>query len=432
MKKSKTVFAVLTVIVIFVMVAAIVLSRCGAGQQSGPSDGTVPASSGTLPVDDSNASGMTVPPEDRPDEPSHNYATFPSEEEREPSKTGEETDQLPGNVRMERVDVTGEIIHDPQISPDHPEYIDTYGGDPYFCDEGIVFRNDRKVTISIDDPLTGDTFDISFGYPAGTYNRFLYLSPDVERNGKEDSNNYFFHFDVPKTGSVLIMSDDSIETNRYAVGRALESRFNANYVDPKHPGVVWHSNSGALFDPIYVYCRMMRYNGDLAATLRITILKLADGTFAIYNLEDMNLIANPEYSEVYHYNEQELEYLVNLANDTYNDSDLTHISFIPERTFDIDACLVELRSSDTGLYYGQFFSQVAGDDMCRFYSRTIPVLAVTLRDEATMSKTLYFWQNYPPCDGEHGAYQYIGMDFPSYDTEENLRNNGWTGHYDPY
>lgn len=413
MKKSKTLFAIVAVVIVITCVIGLLASRHVSGSQE-----LDPGHSLDSPDPDE------ILGDGENDEHQPSYVTTPatSEELGEPEIT-----QLADNVTMKRVDLIAKVERGYVIDEAHEEYIDVQGGDPYFCTDGIVFRNDRVLTIDVLDQMTGVTHSISFGYMTGKCNRFLYLNPLCTNDGEVDRG-YCYQFDYPiGGGDVINLSDNSAGYDAYpslVIGRSLEEWENASYTAPNAPGVVWHIGSLPK-EPVYIDCRVYEKTGDMVANIRITIERALDGTVAITNLQDRNLLAdNTEYE---YYTASELAYLVDLADQTIRDSEKVGMAYSDSKgKFSIEDCIISVTDQDTGLYYRQFVPY-RGVDTTSTYVGRAHILAVSLRTNGLFTQTLYFRCVLQPVNGEHGWYDYIGRDYQVYDTVENMMKIGYSG-----
>lgn len=412
MKKSKMIFAVIAVAVIAICIISLLMTRGNT-----PSDKPV----GTTPdgteesISTSDSSTQTGPI----------YVTSPVVE-------GELTEldpvELSDTVTMRQVELIAKIERGYVIDSSHEEYIDIPGGDPYTCSNGIIFRNDRTLTIDVLDQMTGVTHSISFGYLGGKCNRFLYLNPICTNDGELDAA-YCYQFDSPMGGgTILTLCDNTAGYKAYpslVIGRTLEEWQNAGYTSPKTPGVVWHAST--LPDgPVYIDCRVYEKTGDMIANVRITIERLLDGTAAITNLQDLNLLADNGGNE--YFTASEMAYIADLADKTIRDPEKVGMIYEDSKgAFAVEDCLISLLDQNTGLYYNQFIPYRGLDTTKTYADGLIPIVAVSLRTQGLFTQTLYFRQILPPLDGEHGWYEYIGRDYQVYDTVDNMMKYGYSG-----
>lgn len=337
--------------------------------------------------------------------------------------------KLAPNVTLQQVSLIGEIDRKYVIREDHPEYIDVPGGDPYWCTSGIVFRNDRTITIDIQDTQRDVIHSISFGHITGQCNRFLYLNPICADDGQVPENTaYHYQFEQPVGGGAIYNLGDNSRAydahTSFFIGRTLEEWENASYTSPKMPGTVWHIG-GDADGPFYIDCRVYQLKGDMIATLRLTISRMNDGTFAITNLEDKNQL-NPYGGTVF--SASELEYLVSFTDDTYHDPDQVHFTStsMSEEHIEMDECIIEYIGIGEPLYYNQFLPHQGSDRTQTYVNMEMPIVAVSYRKGTLFTQTFYFQQILPEINGVHGVYAYIGRDYPMYDTIERLRNYGYT------
>lgn len=338
--------------------------------------------------------------------------------------------ELGSNVTVQQVEKDpNEIIDRSQtIDPTDPEYIPVTGGDPYFNMEGKVCRNDKVISITLYDAQFEDAYKISFGYITATCNRFLYLNPVIERNGTQEDA--YIHFTEPLGGGYLVTlsgeNTDTTDPAAYTYFRARDQRSLAQFTDPRHPGAVWFPQS-ILDGPIYLDMIISNASGNLISTLRLTVFKSEDGTYALADIDSLNLLhdntLHPEYTAA------ELEYVVQTANTAWLDPSLTHLNDSSAHSgFTAASCIIELREQHSGLYYSEFIPTECNSRITQDYSDLgFPILAVTYRQTNITSHTLYFLVISPPDGGQHGSYQYIGRDYPSFATTKDLEGYLWSG-----
>lgn len=415
MRKSKLIFIIIAIILVAAVAIGYSLMDDSIG---GEQNETTTA-----------ATGEGVPESTAPQVPDDTKEPDAETEETVPNETKEPI-VLSENVTVYQVekDPNEVIIRDPKIDETHPEYIDVPGGDPYSSTEGIVYRNDKTISIDIFDELQGYTRTITFGYVTGQCNRFLYLNPSVSGDPGTRPYTYYFSFSTPiGGGAVLTIPDETLtskEVKSWSMGRALEIREAAHYTAPNTPGTVWLASS-PVDGPVYIDVRLY-LQLDYCATVRLTIDKDKDGTYSIVNLENRNLLQENEGTD---YSTSELAYVVGLANETIHDTEKMHQYYSTYEKYEmaVEDCIITLQTLDTGLYYNQFIPY-KGDSDCRYYSEMdIPVLAVTYRRLGVGAQTLYFQAIRLPRDGNHGEYYYIGRDFPLFDTIDHLTSQGYSG-----
>lgn len=321
------------------------------------------------------------------------------------------------------------IDRDPYTSEDHPEYID--GAEDLLSHEGKVCRNDKVISIDIMDDRKGDFYTISFGHITGECNRFLYLNPTVVRNDYQKS--FFFHFRVPALGGGRIVSPQDTRATEYEDGvsyvfdRAIEQRNRGCFDNFQSPGVVWYPDM-PLTDPVSVDCIVAYGSGIYLATLRLTIAKdPEDGTYSIVNVENQNLIQEPD-PEHPEYTPSELQYLVDLTKSVHTDFEKTGIKVDANEEIRMEHCLIEYLDQTSGLHFNQFIPARGKDPYCYTYlNMGMPIMAVTYNSYGVAPYTYYYQVIKEPAEGEHGDYQYIGLDYPLYQTEQNLKSYGWDG-----
>lgn len=324
------------------------------------------------------------------------------------------------NITIEKVEVVKPRDRNPYIDKNHPEYIDIGYGDFYYCEMGIAFCNDRTLSITLEDSMTGVERKISFGKAIGECNRFLYFDPKAEENGEEVS--YIYHFNEPFTlgeGGNSVVCDlggnnedaEATSTSQMRAGGTgvLQNDIvtDCSYIAPNMPGAVWFTE-GSLLDPTFVDVHVYSKDGDMVAALRLTIEMQNDGSYAFTNLEDRNLVTNP--NEVY--TEEEQEYLLTLAEETWKDPDLVHMTtdFFDSTALSLNHCMIEELNHDTGLYYRDFAPRTGEKKTAVYTQDHQTVMAMTFRYHGMTLQTLYFRVTVPPLNGEHGQYYYIGRD----------------------
>lgn len=417
MKKSKTIFYIAAILVVAVIcVCFIILPDSDGGEEASANiTGATIIAEGDNGLDPNEWLTPSTLPEDNMD-----VETI-----------------VENNVTIRKVEKDPNEVIDrtAQVMEDHPEYLDIMGGDPYICAEGKVCRNDKVISIDIYDAIKESTATISFGYITGVCNRFIYLNPEVKESREITllSSSYYFCIDNVYGGgyvaTVGVEEDpDKIPapTYHYTFNRALENKTVATYTDPQHPGVFWYTHA-PVETPVYIDIRVFHDNGFMVATLRLTIDKdESDGTYSIVDIDNKNLLQNNSGTI---YSTEELEYIVAQTNETYNTPNLVHMYTGDDlkASMEPEECIIEQRDHETGLYYNQFIP-CEGTDKCRTYSDTlIPILAVTWRGPVFGSMTLYFWVIQEPTETSHGSYQYIGRDFPKFQTFAQLELSGYSG-----
>lgn len=137
------------------------------------------------------------------------------------------------------------IDRNADISPSHPEYIEnTTGGGPYSSHEGVVYKNDRVISIDVFDYETADIVTFQFGVALGECNRFLYLNP-VRLEGIDTQMQCAFRFKASKGFIIQAPKEYGskeemyAQCNSFATRRTVDLASPAEYTDPMHPGTVW-------------------------------------------------------------------------------------------------------------------------------------------------------------------------------------------------
>lgn len=396
MNKHKIIFAAIAVLVILCCLLPFLLKR----QQDDSSISTT------------DAAGTTQSTAPQEQEPSAATETVDLSDVEIPTLPIETIPQIiVGNdVTIEQVPKDpNEVIDRNQVmDPTDPEYLNVTGGDPYFNLEGKVCRNDKVISISVQDALTDEQIKISFGHITGRCNRFLYLNPVMYTNGEITQGYFHFRYIVTGGGYQITVADRDATGDSYTYNTTLEDAYAANYTDPKHPGAVWFPHS-ILEGPIYLDVIVNNAQGRLIATLRLTIDKAEDGTYALADIDNLNIIQNPQlYPQ---FTESELNHILDLANEVWFDPSQTKIHDISGNTgFTMNQCIIEYMVPDFRLYYDTF---VPGADTVPetkpYADLMIPMVAVTLR-KWNSSYTLYFLVYSEPTPDSHGIYQYVGRD----------------------
>lgn len=412
MNKSKLIFGIVAVCVIIACVLCFVLF-------------------GNQTKDPAAASPTTAPTTD-----SDNHIIIPNIEEQDPIDISA-TDPpviVEDNVTIQQVnkDPNEAINRNPVIDPNHPEYLDIEETSPFLSAEGSVYRNDKVISIDIIDQQTGDICTFSFGHITGTCNRFLYLNPQFKLNGEPIDSNIYFKFDEPYGGGIIDTYGIPVEENiknkfclNYTFYRALEEKQVSAYVDPQNPGAFWFTQE-PIENNVYIDVKAYYYQGGLFATLRLTVSKAEDGTYSIVDIDSKDMLTNGNNDQ---YSLNELAYIVELTDTTYHTPGAVHgyNSLQLEWKLGVEDCLIELRDHETGLYFNQFLS-ASGSQHCKDYSDAmIPILAVSYRWKGLPTQTMYFWVIQEPTDTTHGTYQFIGYDYPLYQTVDLLEDYGYEG-----
>lgn len=353
------------------------------------------------------------------------YFTMETEPETYPAN------ELGDNVTVEEspADPNEVIDRTMEIDPSHPEYLDSDNYNPFYSSEGKVYRNNKVISIDLYDASLEKTFTVAFGYPTGVCNRFLYLNPVVTSDG--DIDNYYIQFETVKgCGQVLTFSSttDGDLGTCYIFQRAMERRTSANYESPQSPGSVWFTSS-PLDRPVYIDAVIYNGTGRFTASVRLTVGKEEqDGTYSIIDLDSNNLFdqnaLHPDFTP------EELQYIVDATNKVLFEQNLASLD-IQENDTQVTAekCVIQIRPEEMGLLYDEFIPSFGGLRKEQNYINSgMDILAVTYRPTELSSHTLYFYIICPPINGDHGIYQYIGRDYPTFDTVENLTNAGWKQH----
>lgn len=352
------------------------------------------------------------------------YFTMPTEPENYPETAVSDTVTI-NQVPKDPNEVIDRTI---AVDPTHPEYLEDDQYNPYISGEGKVYRNDKVITLALNDGTDGYSHKISFGAAFGTCNRFLYLNPVVEYAGKT-GDDYYFYFETPLGGGLVHSFYNEAETEEpmtYTFERALEQRNEAQYESAQNPGVVWYTQ-GPIDRPVYLDAFVYSQEGCMIASVRLTIEKdETDGTYSITDLDNNNLLVQ---NELYpNYTAKELEYILGLNTETLMDSDkigLTHLT-TREVVMSADNCIIDLRPKELGLVYDEFVPLSGGMREHFYYATdTMDILAVTYKATFSSSFTFYYYVTKAPTEFSHGSYQYIGRDYHNFRTVEELQMSGW-------
>lgn len=324
------------------------------------------------------------------------------------------------------------IERNPITDASHPEVLEIETTSPMMSAEGSVYRNDKEISIDIMDAKYGDKLTFTFGYITGSCNRFLYLNPQFKRNDEPLNADIFFKFSQPYGGGTVttcgIPAEENAENElflNYTFFRSLEERTVSGYVDPKHPGAIWFTQT-PLDNNIYIDVQAHYGQGGLFATMRLTIAKAEDGTYSIVDIDNRNLLTNGENDL---YSKSELAYLVKVADTTFRTPGATNFysTLFVDKHFQVEDCIIEQRDAATGLYYNEFLPY-QGSEWTKDYAESqIPIMAVSYNWAGLPTQTMYFYVINEPTATTHGTYQYIGHDFPLYATLELLRGYGYDG-----
>lgn len=321
------------------------------------------------------------------------------------------------------------------ITPDDPEYMNVVGGDMYLAAEGKAFRNDKIISIDLFDEYYGLSYTISFGYITGECNRWLYLNPTYNGEHWPDMMDFYYVFSVVDGagGGVVETFSPNYESyeqmvsmnDNFVTGRAQDHIQPATYYGPGSPGAVWYMPYPAG-NSAWVDCLVYLSNGDLLATLRLTIQKDEDGAYNIVNLEDKNMLTTQ--SDNAYLPKDEQAYLYGIALEDLQNLNLMQVSGCNTIDYTVERFLMEYRDEHSGLYY-DYFKPVEGNYIAKgseyMYN---PVIAVSCRQFMNADTiVLYYSIVKPATDTEHGIYEYIGRDHLFYQNESSLATQGYPG-----
>lgn len=404
MKKSKFIFGLIAVLVATVCI--IVMLQSSSQNPTATESGKTDTATTGYELDD--YSDITIPP-------APTMPTIPIE--LDDYVTISKVEKNPNEV----IDRTG------TISEDDPEYLDGIGA-LYSGPEGKVCRNDKTISISIFNDAWGDLYDFTFGYVTGECNRFIYLNPVAYRNGVRTQ--MYYHFANPSSGKIVTPNPDKTlaPQKSYRYYHAMDECEFAEFTNFQQPGVVWYPDT-ETDEPVYIDLLAVDSNGDaILAALRITIIKDEnDGTYSIVDLDNLNLIQqpNPLHPE---FDTDELLYLVDMAKEIIMNPANHHFGSASSKPelITIERCLIEFTDH---LHYRQFIPDHGVEDLsCKYEEMLIPFIAVTYNWYGYHPYTLYFQVMRFPKEDEHGKYTYIGLDYPNFIYAERLRNKyDWNG-----
>ena len=321
-----------------------------------------------------------------------------------------------------------EIDRSPDVTPDHPEYIESYlGGGSFSGREGKVYKNDRSVSIDVQNSQTGEWTTYSFGLSLGEYNRFLYLNP-IRNSGNPDIKGYFRFF--ASRGLFLDLSqsyDNKKEMlashDNFTVRRAMDQLAVADYTSPMYPGAAWFT-SGPLDEPVYIDTICYHGQGSIAAILRIWIDKDENGCYYIATIENRNLYLKNDPI----FTASEIYYIYEMADADIVDNDLTGLR-VTDKDWKVEDYYYDYRKAGSGPYYQYFLPAGKAAAAASKKYRDNDIFAVTLRyNGVTHSITLYYRIIAMPYEGNHGVYKYLGRDYHYNASISELRDMGYPGY----
>ncbi len=316
------------------------------------------------------------------------------------------------------------------FTPDHPEYcVADLPGNPIGCSDGSIFRNNTELTLSLVDPMFEQTGDIelTFGHITGGLNRWLYLDPKATWDGRTIP--FYYKVCSVSYGSVLTITEmESTNKTPKTFSRTHDVTENAQYYDAYNPGLVWFASS-AKERVVDIDMIVYTAQGDFLTVVRLQITKGQDGTYSLSSVKDLNLnhmlymeFANEDeammYQDPYYFTADELQYIMEMATTTLNNSDLTKYlikngngdSYTPNP----ERFVIDYRGMN-GMYYAAIVPDESGDpyQSALYLQMGIPMLAVTIRACPTspLAFTLYYYVIAPASNAGHGQYQYIGRDY---------------------
>ncbi len=328
-------------------------------------------------------------------------------------------------VRMKQstIDRTIPVTHD------HPEYIGGHmGDDPYGSAEGKVYKNDRTISIKIHDRQSGEDVTFTFGFEGGTYNRFLYINPHGV-SSKIINHQYGYTFSCTAGAVINFPGEYENEKEMYkqcqnfVMRRTADLHEAAEYIDPKHPGAVWFT-SAPCNEPVAIDVVVRNANGGIMYLLRLWVGKDSDGAYYFANLENCNLLDQPNGT----YTKDEVKYIFDMAAADMKDSDKITMLMVHLAERGKEYYLIDYREAGKSTYYNYFLPYDPNMTQQSSVYRDFPIIAVTMRKASSeYSLTLYYQVIEPPKDGEHGYYTYLGRDW-LYSTDiDSLQGQGYPG-----
>lgn len=302
-------------------------------------------------------------------------------------------------------------------------------GCPYFTGYPDMVDNSNVLSITVADPDPyphgyQGTYTISFGAGIpGSYD-FLYLNPQCNA-GDQKLFPYFSYSDfgyifecenytdllaawhTSKENTELYLSID----DNYALGRTYEQRSPAEYHDYWNAGMIWCTYNMEPGESTWIDVRIIKLNDStMIATLRLTVTRGEDGIFRLTDIRNKNLTENLEGNpEALLYGVTEEQ--VNAAIQNLVDEELSR-SYYGTSQMTPDKFIVELRDSDTGMYYNRAYYAHPGaekclsSDDCPFY----PLLAITYK-ESIVDTYYYTLLDTPTEEKPEGSFKLIAQDF---------------------
>ncbi len=361
MKKSKTIFAVVAVILVIVCLLLVILKP---GETQDQTDNTIATTEGNQTESTHPTETPTTP--ENPNIPTLPEATIPSE--------------LPSDT--------------------------------------FYFRNNKVVSVAIQDAYTNRTLNYSFGFNTGTCNEVLYLNPVVSPTGGESGFCFVF---TPEKGKVLTLPGMEKDENGFnTMTRAIDDSIPATFIDNDHPGTYWHTdnlNCGTT----WIDVRVFRRAGDMVATIRLTVEQASDGTYSLTKAENKDMCAAESISNKM--TAEELTYFLDIFDTDLHDPAAIYCALDENMNTNANYFVCEWREQGCGTYYNWFTAK--GKEILylkREEYKNTPVIAVSCRFFRTTPTTLTFYYRVDksPTATQHGVYTLIGYDKLSYLTVEAL------------
>lgn len=449
MDKSKRYFAIFAAAIILISLLAMAFgnnippimdstpTEAPTSSPTVPDHTEVPTTSATEPSAPTTPAGtepdnLNTAPSDDNTTPTDGFASNQPETQFDFTETIQVSDTV--TIRKVATDPNEVIDRDSRVDETHPEYI-AYGDvKSIFSVEGKVFRNDRVISIEVQDRYVDTTYTISFGYPTGECNRFLYLNPTCELNPVVDGfyeADIHFNFLTSGDGEVANLGAEALayqhaENLTYKMTRHLdEGGISANYLNAQYPGSVWYTYFPLEEEHGEIHCRVFSSNGYHIATLALIVEKDEQGCYMLTDIRNLDLwVDNSEYPMFTH---KELEAVCDLLEQNFAEKNISHLQF---RYGDIeitpDNCTFVLRTSETSYYYSNFVNiNPNGSDNCREVARGMPyTLAVTMNAHTyTCCGTVYLYiTSMPSEDGSEGWYQIVGCDYKDFENADDVKN----------
>ena len=314
-----------------------------------------------------------------------------------------------------------------EVPSNHPEYIESYmGGGTFASEEGKVFKNDRTISIDVQNTQNGEWTTYSFGLSCGTYNRFLYLNP-VRHTTNPDVKGYFRFFS--RSGLLLDLAprfdnpkEMQAKYDNFSVRRAMDQLAPANYTDPLYPGTIWYT-ARTIEMPVSIDVICYQGQGSIAAILKLWIDKDENDCYYIASVEDQNLYLKNDPT----FTNEEIHRIYEMVDEDILDDELIGLS-ITDNDWSAADYIYDFRDPGEGPYYFYFLPYKSATALVSNEYKNERILAVTLYNNGTtQSITLYYMVITMPYDGSPGIYRYLGRDYPYNTAIKELQLMGYPG-----